>query len=201
MKISLATQRTLWTEQKILDGIMEVVNGLGLDRAPSFKEIREYYHSSSLTCAISKRKGIYEYAKMLNLEVKRSETGLGKAAELDVVNKLIEKGHATIRMPQNFPYDILVDNAVKVDSKVSHLYHGKNGNFYTFNLEKPFCTCDIYVLTAIGENGDSTYYVVPSCRVPSNTQISIGEHTSIYHQYQDRWDYIARYSDFMRGVA
>ena len=197
----MPNQQIKWTEQRILDGIMEVVNALGIDRAPSFKEIRAHYHNSALTCAISKRKGIYEYAKMLNLEIKDSETRIGKTAEFDVANRLMELGHDVKRMPQNFPYDILVDDAVKIDSKLSRLYHGKLGNFYTYNLEKPFCTCDVYVLTAISDGGNVSYYIIPSCFIPRQSQISIGEKKSIYHKYRDRWDYVGQYSDFMRGLA
>ena len=110
-------------------------------------------------------------------------------------------GYEVRRMPQNFPYDLLVNDSVKVDVKASRLYHGAGGNFYSFNLEKPFCTCDIYVLRMIDVDGSEVdTLVVPSKSVSTNTQISVGETTSKYRKYSQKWEYIADYCAFMDSV-
>ena len=86
--------------------------------------------------------------------------------------------------------------------KASRLYHGTGGNFYSFNLEKPFCTCDIYVLRMIGGDGiEVDTLVVPSKVVATNTQISVGETTSKYQRYSQKWEYISAYSSFMESVG
>lgn len=64
---------------------------------------------------------------------------------------LISRRFSVRRMAQNFPYDLLVDDCVKIDVKASNLYRGPNGDFYTFNLEKPYATCGIYILFALPE--------------------------------------------------
>jgi hypothetical protein len=115
---------------------------------------------------------------------------------------LISRGFEVDRMPQNFPYDILVDDSVKIDVKASHLYHGKQGNFFTFNLEKKYATCDIYVLLTLDDNNNIiNTFIVPSKFVIKNTQISIGEYASKYHKYRDRWDYISNLSEYFASIG
>lgn len=105
-------------------------------------------------------------------------------------------------MPQNYPYDLLVNDSVKIDVKASKLYHGKGGNFYSFNLEKPYCTCDLYVLRLINDDGiEEDTLVIPSAHVATNTQISVGESKSKYKKYSNRWDYISQYCGFVESVV
>lgn len=87
--------------------------------------------------------GWYDLADQLGLPIKESETYFGKRQETVAQEQLITMGYEVRRMPQNFPYDLLVNDCLKVDVKASQLYRGPHGNFYTFNTEKPFCTCDI----------------------------------------------------------
>lgn len=187
-----------WTDEKIKQGIKNTVIALELDRMPSARECVNFYGNHCLTNAVSRRRGgWYGLAKELNLPIKESETHLGKTQEGIVCEMLISKGFEAERMPQNFPYDILVDNSVKIDVKASHLYRGKQGNFFTFNLEKKYATCDIYILLTLDEKNDITnIYIVPSKHVIKNTQISMGEYASKYHKFRDRWDYISDLSKY-----
>lgn len=85
---------------------------------------------------------------------------------------------------------------------LGRLYRGKGGNFYSFNLEKPFCTCDIYILRLISEEGiEKDTLVIPSSHVSTNTQISVGETKSKYQKYSKRWDYVEMYFEFMDSVG
>ena len=194
-------QEIKWTKERIKQQVLEVKNGLGLDRMPSRTECFKYFGNDSLTNAVTKRCGWYSLAEEMGLPVKQSETLLGKTYEAKAADLLSCKGFAVRRMPTRFPYDLLVDNCVKVDVKASRLYKGKMGDFYTYNLEKPFATCDVYLLFTLSENGDfDRVMVVPSKFVISNTQISVGVTNSKYHKYTDRWDYIEALSDFWKGV-
>ena len=47
--------------------------------------------------------------------VKESETYFGKKHEQLVTEKLQSMGYKVIRMSQNFPYDLLVNNSIKID--------------------------------------------------------------------------------------
>lgn len=192
-----------WTDDDIRQAVLKVKDAYELDRMPSRKECINYYGNYSLANAVSKRgTGWYGLAKEMGLKIKDSETYLGKRHE-DIVSKtLVSRGFEVERMPQNFPYDILVDNCVKIDVKASHMYHGKQGNFYTFNLEKRYATCDIYVLLTLDENNNITAtYVVPSKFVFKNTQISIGTIASKYDRFKDRWDYISTISECLSSIS
>lgn len=196
------THGTEWTDELIVEKIFEVKNALSLDRMPSRSECREYFHNNSLANAISRRKHWYELADELGLPIKDSETYFGKTQEAIAEEMLISKGYSVRRMSQNFPYDLLVDDAVKIDVKASHLYKGHAGEFYTFNLEKQFATCDIYLLFTLNDdNSEREVYIVPSIFVIAQTQLSIGKDKSKYRRFIDRWDYIEQYSDFMSAIS
>lgn len=186
-----------WDDDLIREKIFEVKSALGLERMPSRSECKEYFHDESLINAVSRRKKWYTLADELGLKVKDSETYFGKSQEAVATELLTSMGFSVRRMSSNFPYDLLVDDCVKVDVKASHLYHGPNGSFYTFNLEKDFATCDIYILfTLNGDNKETSAFVVPSKEVVAQNQISMGEKKSKYHRFKDRWDYISSLSEF-----
>lgn len=192
---------TIWNDEKIKEKILEVKNGLGIDRMPSMKETEQFYNNSCLTSAISHRRGWRRYAEELGLEIKKSETEFGKTNESFINDLLKHKGYSTQRMPQNHPYDILVNNNIKVDVKASRLYRGKNGSFYSFNLEKEYPTCDVFVLVAIDDYDNKKMYVLPSAIVSGQNQISVGSKNSKYNIYIDRWDYIDSFDRFYKKLA
>lgn len=190
---------TQWTEEKIRKEVLQVVNALGIDRMPSRKECEDYFQNTCLTSAVTRKFGWHTLAKELGLEIKKSETAFGKMYESIAAELLTEKGFRVRGMPQNFPYDILINDCVKADVKASRLYKGKIGNFYSFNLEKPFATCDFFILFAINEETTKTM-IVPSNRVIANNQISVGENNSRYYKYIDRFDLIRDAVDFWNKV-
>lgn len=195
------TGRTKWTDELIRERVLEVIEALNLDRMPSRKECEDYYHNGSLTNAISKRYGWYNLAREMGYEIKESETGFGKLFERKAGEYLKSCGFEVRKMAQNFPYDLLLNDCVKVDVKASKLYRGELGNFYTFNLEKPYATCDFYLLLTVDDdNTINRKMVVPSNQVISNNQISVGEHKSKYHQYTDRIDLLETASSFWSGL-
>lgn len=195
------THGTKWTDELIREKILEVVNALKLNRMPSKKECEDYFHNNGLTNAVSRRYRWYELARELSLDIKESETYFGKSYEAQTTEMLQAMGFEVRRMSQNFPYDLLVDDCVKVDVKASRIYRGKQGNFYSFNLEKPFATCDFFILLAIGDDDKiERKMVVPSNHVISNNQISVGEHRSKYYQFTDRFDLIENAAAFWTSL-
>ena len=135
-----------WTDEEVEEAILEAKQGLGLNRMPSRSELNKYFGDTKLTNRISKTQGFAYWAAKLNIPVKQSETSFGKQYEFMAAQKIMDMGYTVTQMPQNFPYDLLIENCVKIDVKTSKLYIGTDGNFFSFNLEKPFTTCDIYVL-------------------------------------------------------
>lgn len=194
---------TRWTDELIKEKVIEAKRALSLDRMPSRKECIQYFHNESLVNAISRRKKWYQLADELGLSVKNSETYFGKSQESSAEEMLISRGFSVRKMAQNFPYDLLVDDCVKIDVKASNLYRGPNGDFYTFNLEKPYATCDIYILFALPEvdGNRRDVYVVPSKFVIAQKQISMGVSKSKYHRFKDGWGYISAISDFWSGIV
>lgn len=192
---------TKWTDEAIEKGILTVVTKLGLDRMPSQQEVNRFYGDYCLTNAVSKKVGWYTLAQRIGLPIKDSETYFGKKQEQLVQEELISRGYEVRRMPQNFPYDLLIDDSVKIDVKSSRLYKGCAGRFYSFNLEKPFCTCDIYVMRLLDDTSSlKDTLIIPSKDIPTNTQVSVGESTSKYYYYRDRWDYVEEYCSFFHSV-
>lgn len=184
-----------WTDELIKAKVMEVVDGLGLDRMPSRSECEKYFHDRALSNAITRRCGWYNLANEMGLPIKKSETFFAKIHEAKVAEMLREKGFEVQTMPTNFPYDLLVNGSVKIDVKASRLYRGKSGSFYSFQTGKPFATCDFYILLTVDANSISRAMIVPSNQVIENKQISVGEYRSRYHQYTDKWNLISELSE------
>lgn len=190
-----------WTKDGVVNAIHGVMKALEIDRMPSRQEVCDVTGDYSLSNAIARKfGGFYALAKELNLPIKQSETSLGKRMETLACEMLKSRGFNPVQMSVKFPYDIFVDG-VKIDVKASHLYRGKNGNFYTFNLEKKYATCDIYILITLTEDNEvKDVFVVPSKFVVQNNQISVGEEQSKYNRFKDRWDYITSFSTYLAYV-
>lgn len=196
------THGTKWTDELIKEKIYEVMSALGIDRMPSRRECSEYFRDEALSNAISRRKGWYALASELDLSVKKSETYFGKKQEQIAQEELIVMGYEVQRMPQNFPYDLLVNDCVKIDVKGSRLYRGPNGDFYSFNIDKPFCTCDVYVLYLLDDDAaQNDVLIIPSKFIPSITQVSVGKMQSKYYKYSGKWEYISDFVEFLETVV
>jgi hypothetical protein len=190
-----------WSDDLIQQGVLHVVSGLKLDRMPTRNECVEFTKSDSLSVAISRRGGgWYGLANELGLPIKESETTTGKKYERVLKQILEQKVYQVTQMSQNFPYDLLINDCLKIDVKSSHLYKGKEGNFYTFRTGKRYATCDIYILVALGDKDELVKtYIIPSSNVINITQISLGVHISKYDIFLDRWDILADYVKFLSG--
>ena len=116
------THGTRWTDEEITEKIIEIVKFSHLDRMPTRKEVEQYCGDTSLTNAITRRKGgWYALAEKMRLPIKECETTFGKSHEKIIMERLVSMGYEVRRMPQNFPYDLLVNDSVKVDVKASRL--------------------------------------------------------------------------------
>lgn len=191
-----------WSDDLIRDGVMKVKEGLKIDRMPTRSECVKYTNSYALSVAISRRDGgWYGLASELGLRIKTSETTTGKKYEKIIKEILENKGYEVSQMSQNFPYDLLVNDCLKIDVKSSHLYKGKEGNFYTFRTGKRYATCDVYILVALDDLDKVVRtYIIPSSKVIKNTQLSMGEYSSKYDIYLDRWDILTEYVNFLSGA-
>ena len=190
-----------WNDDLIAKEILNIKDKLEIDCMPSYGQINKIRKSTDLSNKIAKTGGINKWAKKLNLKIIKSETRIGKRGEKIIEEILKTKGYDVKNVSEKkFPYDLIVNNDIKIDVKLSHLYKGCNGNFYSCNLEKKIPTCDLYII--ICENDDMSInkiLIIPS-KFLHITQLSIGEIESKYNKYIDRWDYIETYNKFYNSI-
>lgn len=139
----------------------------------------------------------------MNLEIKKCESRLGDNYEMICANYLQERFcYKVIQTAPRYPYDLLVENALKIDVKVGKLYTSKvNSKFYTFNLEKSNQTCDIFVCYCLDQSGkEEKILIIPSYVISGITQLSVGK-KSRYDKYINRWDIIEKYVSFIKSTV
>lgn len=134
----------------------------------------------------------------MGLPIKYSETSFGNRFEIKCISDIFENtGLHSVQTSSRHPYDLLVNNSVKVDVKVSKEFtnncHTKS---FTFNLEKREPTCDIFTLYCL-EDDESVRkaLIIPACSLLGQTQIGVGD-KSKWDFYINRWDFIQQYSEF-----
>lgn len=189
-----------WNDEKIKNGILNTMTYFEIDRMPSKTEVDSCTNSFGLSTVISKRGGFKYWADKLGLEMKRSETGLAKKYENFIFELLESKGYNVTKMSMRHPYDLLINDNIKIDVKVAKPYVSKiNSIYHTFNLEKRNPTCDIYIAVAL--NFDSTIdrlFIIPS-KYLKLTQLSVGK-DSMYNKYVNYWDCLITYDNFYKDV-
>ena len=184
----------MWTDQKIEEEITSVMNSLNISRMPSSSEIRAVMHNTTLTNAIRRRGGFYGWAEKLELPVKESETKTGDSYEWHAISELKERGFKVERMSVRHPYDLLVNESIKVDVKVSRSYLSRNSLVNTVGLNKKFATCDLYLIFIETAGMLDRTLIIPGYEV-RHKYLNIGK-DSKYNKYIDRWDLFQTYSDF-----
>ena len=187
-----------WTDSLVKEEILKIKESLNIDRMPTRKEIELVTKNSKLTNRISRTKGFYGWAKELNLSIKESETTFGKKYEF-IIKELLEKHNFKVeKMVQNYPFDLLVNGNVKIDVKVAKPYISNiNSTYHTFNLYKKYASCDVYICVCLTvEEEIERVLIIPSSELKI-TQLSIGK-DSYYNKFNERFDYISKYSDFYK---
>lgn len=193
--------REKWDDGRIEEKLLECIAGLEIDRMPSQAEINLYYGDTALSNKVTKTYGYYGWAKRLNVPIKDSHTQTGRIGEFIALSWLTSYGYKTQKMSTRYPYDLLVEDLVKIDVKFANKLNGKDGSFYyTFGLEKRYPTCDIYLLITHDDKGKNSFYVVPAKNVMQR-QISMGINRSIYHKYKDRVDIVEQYIKAFQSVS
>lgn len=189
-----------WSDEKIAEEILEIKRILNLDRMPSREEIESTKKNNALVSVIGKTYGFYGWEEKLNLTVKRSETQFGQLYQQKCIQILQDKGYIAEDTSTKAPYDIVVNNKVRIDVKSGCAYDLKGSRCHTFNLEKQFLTCDIYMIFALDENGEKIerLLIIPSSHLNIVT-LSMGTNSK-YNKYKNRWDYIDKYLNFYKTL-
>lgn len=185
-----------WSYELIKEELMKIIMALDIDRMPTSVEIKNVTQNSKLVNAIRRHGGYIYWSQQLEKKQAEGKTRLGQQGEEEIKKILESKNYKVDRMSVKHPYDLLVNENIKIDVKTGRTYIGENGyKSHSFNLEKANPTCDIYILYCIDTN---VIYVIPS-KFAKKTQISIGE-KSAYDSYIDRWEYIKIYDDFYKTI-
>jgi hypothetical protein len=187
-----------WNDELIEQGILEVVKQLNLDRMPTGDELKTV-GMNALHCKISRTLKYSGWAERLGLELKSgSTTRKGTAFEIYVTKWLESYGFKVEQTSHKHPYDLYVDDSVKIDIKVSSPYTSKNGTKHIFAGMKGSPTCDIFILVALDENDGPKYnYVVPSHRLSQHT-VNVWE--GELKPYVNTWEIVQAYSNFYKKM-
>ena len=191
-----------WTDEAIKNGIEEVIIALNLNRMPSNKEVKEIIGNSGLSNDISRNGGFRVWAEKLNLDIKESETSLGNDYEFIVKEILEELGYDVEKMTTKHPYDLLINDNLKVDVKVSRYYKANEGDFkyHTFNLEKIYHNCDIFILVCLNEEDEIVkLLIIPSKYLMGKKQVSVGV-SSKYDRFNKKFECIDKYVQFYNEI-
>ncbi len=190
-----------WTDDTVKQEVLSIMNTLNISRLPTKSECERVTGDSALTNAITRRFGWYKLAKIMGLDIKECETTVGKEFENVAKTILIDKGFSVERMTQNHSFDLLVNDSVKIDVKVSHLYKGTTGEYYTFNLGSNNHSCDFFMLMELENNNEvKRIMIVPAVVVMKINQISVGVTRSKYHIFTNRYDYISNLSNYWSEI-
>ena len=182
-----------WNYNNIKAELMNVINALNINRMPSSSEIKLVMKDYSLVNAIRRHGGSTWWSYHLDIPQRECETRTGYAGEIKIKALLESKGYEVKKMSVKHPYDLLVNDNIKIDVKSAHKYNSNKGwSSYSFNLEKSNPTCDIYVIWCMD---DDKVLVIPSKFLKQN-QLCITDKGSKYDVYKNRWDYISQYNDF-----
>ena len=190
-----------WDDKLICEKLQAMTRYMKEPKMPTHKEMNEFYHDRALSNAVSKHGGTKYFANLLNLPLKDCEAKVGDIYE-DVCEKYIrdEMNLKVERMKYRYPYDLLVEQCVKIGVMSSKLFISSIDTcFYTFHLDKRKPTCDILVCYCIDENDKIVKtYVIPSHVLYDHVQLSIGVYNSLYDKYLDNWDLIRKYEGFYK---
>ena len=190
-----------WTDEMVIQEILKVRKFLDIKGMPSYTQISEVRGKEDLTSKIRSSGGIRKWSKKIGIEITHDDSRIGSKGE-EIVEKILkEKGYSVKNVSANrFPYDLLVDNDIKIDVKLSHLYKGPSGNFYSCHIEKKAPICDLYVVVCEKDDGTiENISVIPS-KFAHVAQISIGDNKSKYDCFINRWDYIEKYKYFYETI-
>ena len=186
---------TKWTDEAIKNEILSVMEALNLQRMPTRIEIVAIC-GNGLACAISRdKRGYYGWANKLGLKTKDSETTSGKryeaVAEMNISSQYEEL--IVKRMPQNYPFDILVDDTLKIDVKVGKRHAHFGTPSYTFRTGKKYASCDLYLCYGLGDDGKiNDIYLIPSnAAITTTINVTIGGNSK-YDKYKNKWELIGR---------
>ena len=188
------------SEEKTITQLQSLINELELDRLPVSSEVVNSKYGNALHSSIVSYGGYRYFAELLNLPMKDSETKLGQDYEYKIIDLLREMNYSVTKMDTLHPFDLLVNDTVKIDVKVANArVDDKDNRHHTFGINKKIASCDIYITVCLNEDSSiERLMVIPSHHLKIVT-MTVGKNSK-YNKYIDRFDYIDRYSEFFNSI-
>ena len=187
-----------WTYESTKEEIIKICASLGISYFPTKSEVINFCGNNALSNRISRSGGTKYWAKELNLPIKDCESNFGNKYEL-IAAEDIEKntGLTSVQTKPRYPYDLLTDNNIKVDAKVSkQIFTNCHTWQNSFNIEKKQPTCDIFILYCLDRYSNYIKTVIiPSCILSGQTQIGVGKESK-WDKYRDAWEVFYEYKKF-----
>lgn len=204
-KLGLPTKnyRRKWNEEDCKIQLEEVVRFYSQTQNyfPTLRQIQDYFGDTRLLNYINRNyDGLYKLAESYNLTIKEGAYSTGLYGENELQKKLESLGFKVDKEPTNCIYDFTVNNIVRIDCKYSNIYHGKTGDFYSFNLEDSHPDCDIFICLFKDKNEELQFLVIPHVFVFNYKQISVGIEKSKWLKFKNRFDYLIKYEEFFKGL-
>ncbi|MGG0667836.1 hypothetical protein ABE073_04820 [Lederbergia citrisecunda] len=193
-------ERIKWTDDLVREELLKSISILGVERMPTRAELVSLGRND-LHCRISRTKKYSGWAEELGLKLKESETALGHEYERVISNVMKKLGYKAVRMSTKHPYDLLVEDSVKVDVKVANVYllRGES-RVHTIGLSKSDPTCDIYICVLLDEQKEiERTLIIPSHHVRMK-YLNIGRESK-YNIYNEKYHYIKDYINFFKKVV
>lgn len=188
---------SVWNEDKIVEGIVRIASMFEPKRMPTNREVIEFEGNYRLANAIQKNGGYEYWANRLGLDQKYSDTKLGIEGERFVANRLKELGFKVETTSIKYPYDLLINECIKVDVKTANTSHVKGYPIHSYRLVKGQPTCDFYILL---EADTERMYVVPSSKLSGQVQVGMGIDSNPYAKYLGAFDLIKDASDMYQRM-
>lgn len=186
-----------WNEAKIEQGILAIVNTFAEPRMPSNSEVIEHEGNHALSMAIQKHGGFKYWADRLGLEQKHSETALGVEGEKIIANYLSSQGFDVKETSVKHPYDLLVNDCVKIDVKTANTSHIRGCPVHAYRLAKRDHTCDFYIFF---EFDTLRTYVVPAYKCQGQVQVEMGTDSKRYAKYFGAYHLISEMSKMLEAM-
>lgn len=189
-----------WSDELMINKIHEVMNALNINRMPSSNECILVTGNLGLSCCIDRHGGFYKIANKLGLKVKNCETTTGKGFEKIAKEMIEDKGYEVERMTTKYPFDLLVNNKVRIDVKSCRPFWANESRMHVIGLNKKYATCDLYLIYALDEEDKpERTFIIPGCDLKITT-LSIGKNSK-YNIYLNRWDLLKKYNDFYNNLS
>ena len=187
-----------WNEELITTKLTDLANTFTPVRMPSNREVIEATGNYALSNAIQKSGGYSYWANKLGLEQRQSETKIGIEYEHKVADILRKSGHSVQGTTVKHPYDLLIDNCIKVDVKVANTSLTKGSKVHAYRIAKKQHTCDFYICCEADGDG---IYVIPANAVTGQVQIEMGQGSQKYRPYRDAFYLIDDAVNFYKSLV